>query len=385
MREKATGGSWNMRRTTQHRGVQRAYLGILGGAALVAALAAAFAATLAGASVAATTVAPENTTEPRITGEPRVGQVQRATRGTWTGTEPISYEFRWFRCEGRGAADASDCRRISNASDNTYVARQADAGFRLRVQVIARNDDGQDTATSNPTAIITSARPTNITEPSISGTATVGSRLTANRGEWAGEQPITYTYVWLRCNDKGDNCAEIQGANDTQYEIRDADTGRTIRVRVIARNDRGSTSAISNPTGVVGSSQPPPPPPGSSVPVEDLRAAGDRLVIASVQFSPNPVTSRTAPITVRVRITARGGRPVRGALVFMRATPRVVQGQTLETQADGFATLTLVPNRLFPQPRSGFNVQFFIKAFRRGDPGLGGIAGYRLVQVRLAG
>jgi hypothetical protein len=69
----------------------------------------------------------------------------------------------------------------------------------------------------------------------------------------------------------------------------------------------------------------------------------------------------------------------------MRATPRVVQGQTLATGNDGWATLTLVPNRLFPQPRNGFNVQFFIKAFRSGDPALGGIAGYRLVQVRLAG
>ena len=54
------------------------------------------------------------------------------------------------------------------------------------------------------------------------------------------------------------------------------------------------------------------------------------------------------------------------------------------TQGDGWATLTLVPNRNFPQPRSGFNVQFFVKAFRTGDPALGGIAGYRLVQVRLA-
>jgi hypothetical protein len=68
----------------------------------------------------------------------------------------------------------------------------------------------------------------------------------------------------------------------------------------------------------------------------------------------------------------------------MRGTPRVVEGQTAATQADGWVTLTLVPNRLFPEPRNGFNVQFFIKSFRRGDPGLGGIAGYRLVQVRLA-
>ncbi len=376
-----------MRRTTQYRGVHRAYLAILGGATLVALIGAAFAATLVGTSAAATTVAPNNVTEPQITGTPRVGQVQRATRGTWTGTAPISYEFRWYRCDGRGAADASDCTRITNANDNTYVARQADSGFRLRVQVIGRNDDGQDTATSNPTAVITSAGPTNRTEPSITGTATVGSTLQANRGEWSGQQPITYNYQWLRCSAQGDNCGEIQGANDTSYEVRDSDSGRTLRVRVTARNDRGQNSAISNPTGVVGGGQTPPPAPapGNSVPVGDLRAAGDRLVVASVGFNPNPVTSRTAPITVRVKITARGGRPVSGASVFMRATPRVVSGQTQATGADGFVTLTLVPNNAFPQPRNGFNVQFFIKASRPGDPGLGGIAGYRLVQVRLAG
>ena len=68
----------------------------------------------------------------------------------------------------------------------------------------------------------------------------------------------------------------------------------------------------------------------------------------------------------------------------MRATPRVVSGQTALTGADGFVTLTLVPNQQFPQPRNGFNVQFFVKASKPGDPGLGGIAGYRLVQVRLA-
>jgi hypothetical protein len=369
----------------KHPVMQRMGLTSVAAAAALVAVGAVMVAMLAGASGAATNVAPNNTGEPSITGTPRVGQVLRTTRGTWTGTDPIEYVYRWFRCEGAGAADASDCKRITNANNASYVLREADAGFRIRSQVKATNDDGSATATSNPTAIITSAKPFNTTEPSISGSAVVGSVLKANRGQWGGDDPITYSFVWLRCSTKGDNCSEIQGANDPDYEIRDSDTGRTIRVRVIARNDRGSTSAISNPTGIVGSNQPPPPPPGSSVAVGDLKAAGDRLVIASVQFSPNPVTSRTAPITVRVRVTARGGRPVNGALVFMRGTPRVVSGQTQATQADGYVTLTLVPNQLFPQPRGGFNVQFFVKAFRNGDPGLGGIAGYRLVQVRLAG
>jgi len=357
----------------------------LAGAAALMAVSALTVGLLAGDSGAATSVAPQNTAEPSITGTTRVGQVLRTTRGTWTGTTPIRYVYRWFRCEGAGKPDASDCTRIANADNASYSLREADAGFRIRSQVVARNGDGQDTATSNATAVVTSAKPFNTTEPSIAGTARVGSLLKANRGQWGGDTPITYSFVWLRCNDKGDNCSEIQGANDSEYEIRDSDTGRTIRVRVIARNDRGSTSAISNQTGVVGSNQPPPPPPGSSLPVGDLKAAGDRLVVASVQFSPNPVTSRTAPITVRVRVTARGSRPVNGALVFMRGTPRVVSGQTQATQADGYVTLTLIPNELFPQPRNGFNVQFFVKAYRKGDPGLGGIAGYRLVQVRLAG
>src|SRR5918996_1072808 len=226
--------------------------------------------------------------------------------------------------------------------------------------------------------------PQNTTEPRINGTTRVGEVLRSTRGSWTGTEPITYAFQWLRCNAAGDDCAEIPGATDNTYVVADADVNRTIRARVTARNDAGSRSALSNPTARVRASEPPPPPPGSSVAVESLRAAGDRLTVSQVQFSPNPVTSRTQPITARVRVTNRDGRPVRGAMVFMRATPRVVQGQTLATANDGWTALTLVPNRLFPQPRSGFNVQFFIKAFRRGDPGLGGIAGYRLVQVRLA-
>ena len=369
----------NTRHTTPW---SRAYLAVLGAAATIAVAGAVFAA-WAAESTAAPAVVPTNTVEPRVTGTTRVGQVLRSTRGTWTGTEPITYAYRWFRCDGRGLPDASDCRRIANAPNAAYVLREADAGFRIRSQVVASNVDGTTRATSNPTAIVISARPTNIVEPSTSGTAAVGNRLQANRGDWAGDQPITYSFVWLRCNEQGENCSEIPGADDTSYEVRDGDRGRTIRVRVIARNDRGTTSAISNRTGVVGGTTVQPP--NGGIDAGQLQAAGDRMIVASVQFSPNPVRSRTAPITARVRVTARCGRPVSGARVFMRATPRVVQGQTQVTAGDGWATLTLVPNQQFPQPRSGFNVQFFIKAFRAGDPPLGGVAGYRLVQVRLAG
>ncbi|MBA2742533.1 MAG: hypothetical protein H0U46_11045 [Actinobacteria bacterium] len=375
-------------RITEDHDIRRVRLLALGTGLVAAVLGALFLAFLPGSPSAAPTVAPNNTAEPRLTGTPRVGQIQSTTRGTWTGTQPIAYVYRWFRCEGRGAADASDCLRIQNAADTTYVARQGDVGFRLRSQVIGTNADGSDTATSNPSAVIQpapSVRPANTTEPSISGTPTVGQRLTANRGAWSGQAPITYAYQWLRCSQTGDNCGEISGASDTQYLVVAGDAGRTLRVRVTARNDNGSRSALSNETAVVGGqTQPPPPPAGNSVNAEDLRAAGDRLVVSQVRFSPNPVTSNTAPIVARVRVTDQRGRAVRGALVFVRATPRVVRGDRLATQADGWVSIQLIPNQFFPQPRNNFNVQFFVKAYRASDPALGGIAGYRLVQVRLA-
>ena len=121
---------------------RRRYLAILGGAAVIAVVGTVFAGLLSTESVAAPTVAPSNVTEPRVTGTTRVGQVLRTTRGEWDGTAPIQYQYRWFRCEGAGAADASDCNRISNASNASYSLRQADAGFRIRSQVVARNEDG---------------------------------------------------------------------------------------------------------------------------------------------------------------------------------------------------------------------------------------------------
>lgn len=333
------------------------------------------------ASFAAPQVAPVNTQEPSISGTARVGRVLEGTRGSWTGAE--SFSFRWMRCDPDGSqANASDCDAISDATGTDYRVRSADRGFRLRFRVTATNADGSSTAASNATARVTSGSgaPSNVERPSISGTPAPGNRLTANRGAWNGDEPMTFGFSWRRCDAQGNSCGAISGATNNEYVVQSADVGRTLRVRVTARNDDGSRTETSAQTAVVGQQ----PEPGNSVAVESLRASGDRLDVSQVQFSPNPVTSRTAPITVRVRVQNRDNRPVRGAMVFMRATPRVVQGQTLPTGADGWVTLQLQPNQLFPQPQNGRNVQFFVKAFRKGDPGTGGIAGYRLVQVRLS-
>jgi hypothetical protein len=120
--------------------------------------------------------------------------------------------------------------------------------------------------------------------------------------------------------------------------------------------------------------------PATSVP------ANHRLVVAEVRFTPNPVRSRTAPIIVRVRVRDTRGFVVRSALVFARSTPLVTRAirPRQPTATDGWVTFTMQPRFTFPRPRNGFNVQFFVKAYRTGDPPLAGVAAYRLVQVRLA-
>ena len=49
-----------------------------------------------------------------------------------------------------------------------------------------------------------------------------GDPLDCAHGDWAGAQPITFTYRWLR------NGTPIAGATDTRYVVTTADDGQTL-------------------------------------------------------------------------------------------------------------------------------------------------------------
>ncbi len=109
----------------------------------------------------APSAAPRNSARPTITGEPEVGQELTAEDGTWTNT-PTSFAYQWQRCD----IDAVTCVDVAGATGNTYGVRAADVGFRVRVEVTARNANGAGSALSSPTGIVvpsvpvTNARPT---------------------------------------------------------------------------------------------------------------------------------------------------------------------------------------------------------------------------------
>ena len=111
--------------------------------------------------VVAPSAAPRNTARPTVTGEPEAGGELTAEEGSWTNS-PSSYTYQWQRCD----IDAIACGPITGATGKTYGVRNADVGFRLRVEVTAKNANGSGSALSLPTGIvvpsvpITNARPT---------------------------------------------------------------------------------------------------------------------------------------------------------------------------------------------------------------------------------
>jgi len=200
---------------------------------------------------AATAAAPQNTSPPTISGDPREGQTLTASPGTWSGTTPITYSYQWFRC----GANLDNCAPLGGQTNNTYAVQSADVGNRLLVQVTATNADGSGNAQASSAVVAPASgnAPQNTAKPKVTGTAQEGQTLTADNGTWTGTAPITYAYQWQRCDASGASCADIAGATSGQFKTGSADVGKTLRIRVTASNGAGSSAATSDQTAVIAS------------------------------------------------------------------------------------------------------------------------------------
>ena len=329
--------------------------------------------------------APRNTGEPVVSGSTVQGQTLTTTNGTWTGTAPITFRYRWLRCDiSGGGVNGVNCATILSANRRTYVLRAADVGHRIRSRVLATNTEGTARANSNATPGVVQASsntgtPNDTAPPTIAGAVQEGQTLTANRGSWTGGQPQTYTYQWLRCDRTGGSCGNIGGATGSTYVVRSDDVGGTLRVRVSARNSRGSRSSTSVPTGVVTRAG---VPSGATISINDV-ALPNRLIIDLVQFTPFILRSRQA-FTARFRVTDSQNHPVQGALVFVVGIPfgNTTTPPEQVTGADGYVTFVIRPTfrlKLVPigsQP-------FFVRARKASDRLIGGVSTRRLVNLAI--
>jgi hypothetical protein len=329
--------------------------------------------------------APQATGEPVVSGRTVQGQTLRTTNGSWSGTAPLTFRYRWLRCDrSGGGVNGVNCTTIPGETRRTLVLQGADVGHRIRSRVIASNADGTDSANSNATPGVvrpasTAGSPINTTPPTISGTPQQGQTLTASHGTWAGGQPQTYAYQWRRCDSTGGNCVDIPGARAATYVPTADDVGRTLRVRVTARNSLGARSSTSAPTGVVTKAG---VPSGQTVSINDV-SLPNRLVIDRLQFIPAILRTHN-PFTARFHVTDSQNHPVQGALVFVVGIPfgNTTTPPEQATGADGWVTFVIRPTfRLHITPRG--NQPFFVRARKPTDRLIAGVSTRRLVNLAI--
>lgn len=325
---------------------------------------------------------PKNTSEPRVTGTTVEGRRLTAANGSWAGTTPFTFTYRWLRCDqSGGGVNGATCTAIAGATSRTYVLRSADVGHRIRVRVTASNAEGTATATSNASPVVQSAatagKPSNTSPPTVSGRPAVNETLTADPGTWAGAQPLTFSYQWRRCDANGGSCSSISGANAKTYVLKSVDQGNTLRVQVTARNAQGSSSSTSAPTAVIDKAA---APTGATVAVEEV-SLPNRLLIDRVSFSPQPLRSRRT-IRARFHVSDSRSHSVQGALVFAVGIPfgLVTNSPELATGGDGWVTFTFRPTSRVKFGRPG-GIVFFVRARKPGEQLIGGVSTRRLVQL----
>lgn len=85
--------------------------------------------------------------------------------------------------------------------------------------------------------------PTNTASPTITGTAKVGSVLTANNGTWTGSP--TFKYQWLA------NAVNVAGATSKTYTPVAGDVGKVMTVSVTGTNSAGNAVKVSAATAAV--------------------------------------------------------------------------------------------------------------------------------------
>jgi hemolysin type calcium-binding protein/WD40 repeat protein len=291
---------------------------------------------------------PVNTSYPTINlasgdSSPVVGHLLFASVGSWNGAFPFTYSYQWKRCD---AADPLNgpCVDIAGATSSFYTPANADAGFRLRVQVTATNNQGSASQNSESSAVVIALAPKATATPQISSDSpVVDTPLTLSAGTWAGSTPIAFTYSWRRCNPVGDpaTCVPIVGATTTSYTPTVADIGFTLRVWIAGANPAGTDTAITNHTFPVVDKQHFAPTVSSAPVVAGTAVTGRQLTADRGSFSgDSPITMSF--VWQRCDATGAACRTIAGARKVVYFPTRADVGYTLRiavTATNAYGTI----------------------------------------------
>jgi hypothetical protein len=193
-------------------------------------------------------IGPVNVLLPSVTGVQAQGAQLRGSRGIWTGMGDVTYAYQWYRCDGTGA----HCLAVRGATKPTYRLVARDAGRTIGLTVRATDSTGTAGGYASlvgPIATVHAPEEARA-QPSITGDANAGQKLSVSNGAWS-PAPTSTSYAWLRCNANGRVCTTIEGAASPTYTATVADTGHRLVAVVTAATSAGSQASLSVATAPV--------------------------------------------------------------------------------------------------------------------------------------
>jgi alpha-tubulin suppressor-like RCC1 family protein len=91
----------------------------------------------------------------KVRGGIYVGQYLEAFPGNWRGTPPLTYEYRWLRCDGGECSPVTGWVHGGAEKGEQLHLTEEDAGFQMKAQVAARHEsEARGIAASEPTEVV---------------------------------------------------------------------------------------------------------------------------------------------------------------------------------------------------------------------------------------
>lgn len=168
----------------------------------------------------------DSAAKPTITGTPAVGKKLTASTTAASPTaDSVSYQ--WYY---------GTQTPISGATSSTFTVTSKQAGYPVFVRATFKKAGHVNLPTFSSSVKVGAH---NTAKPTVTGTAKVGSTVSASKGTWGGSG-WTYRYQWYR------GTAAIRGATGSSYTLTSASKGTKISVRVTAsKPGYGSATAAS--------------------------------------------------------------------------------------------------------------------------------------------
>jgi hypothetical protein len=222
----------------------------------------------AGAALGRVHAGPVPATSPTITGDPTQGIRLVATPGSWQGSGPFKYRYRWSRCDTMG----NRCSLLRGAAAAHHRLAAGDVGHTIAVNVRATDSTGSTNGYSSLIGPIAGSGSslTSLVQPAITGSAALGGSIQVDTGKWT-PAPKSFAYQWIRCNGHGRGCVPIIGDRGPSHAIVRRDVKHALVAIVQAMTGSTSRAVLSRASAEVGGTAPPPPaggnPPPTSAPV----------------------------------------------------------------------------------------------------------------------